>query len=118
MLQVFPPVPWNGRFRSHLTPISEDDSIQSQCLYPNSDHATPPYVHSLNGIGVMIVLYIVIFSLVVCQLESSGKWPDEVEAIQQIKAAFYVKMSELLSRDHSLMSSPTFDHLDILKVLT
>ena len=53
----------------------------------------------------------------VCQLESSGKWPDELEAIQQIKAAFYVKMSELLGRDHSLVSSPTFNHLDILKVL-
>lgn len=57
MLQVFPPVPWNGRFRSHLTPISEDDGIQSQCLCPNSDHATPPYIHSLNGIEVMIILY-------------------------------------------------------------
>ena len=54
----------------------------------------------------------------VCQLESSGKWPDEVEAIQQIKAAFYVKMSELLGKDHSLVSSPTFYHLDVLKVLT
>ena len=51
-----------------------------------------------------------------CQMESSGKWPDEVEAIQQIKAAFYVKMSELLSKDHSLISSPTFGHLDVLKV--
>ena len=51
-----------------------------------------------------------------CQMESSGKWPDEVEAIQQIKAAFYVKMSELLSKDHSLISSPTFSHLDVLKV--
>jgi len=54
----------------------------------------------------------------VCQLESSGKWPDEVGAIQQIKAAFYIKISELLSRDHALISSPTFDHLDVLKVLT
>ena len=53
----------------------------------------------------------------VCQLESSGKWPDEVEAIKQIKAAFYVKMSELLSGEHSLLSSPTFDYLDILKVI-
>ena len=61
------------------------------------------------------VLYCYLLS-VVCQLESSGKWPDEVEAIQQIKAAFYVKMSELLSRDHSLVSSPTLSHLDILKV--
>jgi len=53
---------------------------------------------------------------VVCQLESSGKWPDEVEAIQQIKTAFYVKMSELLSRDQSVLCSPTFHYLDILKV--
>ena len=52
----------------------------------------------------------------VCQLESSGKWPDEVEAIQQIKAAFYIKISELLSRDQSLLCSPTFHYLDILKV--
>ena len=58
MCKVFPPVPWNGRFRSHLTPFSEDTSIQSQCLYPNPDHATPPYVHSLNGIEVMIILYV------------------------------------------------------------
>jgi len=53
---------------------------------------------------------------VVCQLESSGKWPDEVEAIQQMKAAFYVKMSELLSKDRSLLCSPTFHYLDVLKV--
>ena len=53
----------------------------------------------------------------VCQLESSGKWPDEVKAIQQIKAAFYVKMSELLSKDHSLLCSPTFRYLDVLKVV-
>lgn len=52
----------------------------------------------------------------VCQLESSGKWPDEVEAIQQIKAAFYVKMSELLTKDRSLLCSPTFHYLDVLKV--
>ncbi|XP_065909651.1 nucleolar protein 6-like [Dysidea avara] len=98
--EVFPPVPWSGRFRSHLTVVSPREDSQSQCLYPNFDHATPPYVQALS---------------VVCQLESSGKWPDEVKAIQQIKAAFYVKMSELLSKDHSLLCSPTFRYLDVLK---
>lgn len=100
--EVFPPVPWSGQFRSHLavTSSSEDNTTQLQCLCPNPDHATPPYIHALN---------------VVCQLESSSKWPDEVEAIQQIKTAFYIKMSELIGRDHSVVSSPTFSHLDILK---
>ena len=58
LCKVFPPVPWSGRFRPHLitTPSSEDNSVQSQCLYPNSDHTTPPYVHSLNGISVMILM--------------------------------------------------------------
>lgn len=103
LCKVFPPVPWSGQFRSHLavTSSSEDNTTQLQCLCPNPDHATPPYIHALN---------------VVCQLESSSKWPDEVEAIQQIKTAFYIKMSELIGRDHSVVSSPTFSHLDILKV--
>jgi len=115
---VFPPVPWSGRFRSHLTITSvSEDGIQAQCLCPNCDHATPAYVHALNGTrdddDDNSLLYLL---LVVCQLESSGKWPDEVEAIQQIKAAFYIKMSQLLSREHSLVSSPTLSHLDVLKV--
>lgn len=62
------------------------------------------------------MLYCHLLVSVVCQLESSSKWPDEVEAIQQIKAVFYVKMSELLSKDRSLVTSPTLSHLDILKV--
>lgn len=115
--KVFPPVSWSGRYRSHLTMTPSEDNIQSQCLYPSSDHGTPPYIHSLNGTQVIISLcYINMCLSVVCQLEASGKWPDEVEAIQQIKAAFYVKMSELLNKDHSLVSSPTLGHLDVLKV--
>ena len=59
MSKVFSPVSWNGRFRSHLaTPCEEDSGIQSQCLYPNPDHATPPYVHSLNGIEMLMILYV------------------------------------------------------------
>ena len=50
LLKVFPPVPWSGRFRSHLTVVSPREDSQSQCLYPNFDHATPPYVQALSGL--------------------------------------------------------------------
>lgn len=49
LFKVFPPVPWSGRFRSHLTVASPSENNQSQCLYPNVDHATPSYVQALTG---------------------------------------------------------------------
>ncbi len=53
-----------------------------------------------------------------CQLESSGKWPDELIAVAKIKSSFYTYISEALKQQHRLLSSPTEDHLDILKVGT
>lgn len=55
--------------------------------------------------------------LVVCQLESSGKWPDELEAIRKMKVAFYVFLAKALKEQKGLIASPTQNHLDILKVL-
>lgn len=52
---------------------------------------------------------------VICHLESSGKWPDTVEAIQKIKTAFYIKISELLQRQYKVISSPTEQFLDVLQ---
>ena len=52
---------------------------------------------------------------VICQLEASGKWPDELEAIRKIKTAFYIKMHKLLGQG-GVMSSPTVDCIDILMV--
>ena len=53
---------------------------------------------------------------VVCQLESSGKWPDKVEAIGKIKTAFYIYIGKALTEHYGLITSPTADFLDILKV--
>lgn len=57
MFKVFPPVPWTGQFRSHLTvgPSGEDNNFQSSCLYPNPDHTTPPYIHALNGTNTEVM---------------------------------------------------------------
>ena len=52
-----------------------------------------------------------------CQLESSGKWPEEVNAIDKIKTAFYVHMAKALKGKRGVVASPTKDYLDILKVL-
>ena len=54
-------------------------------------------------------------SPVICQLEASGKWPDELDAIGKIKTAFYIKMHKLLGQS-SVLSSPTVDYIDILMV--
>lgn len=50
LLKVFPPLPWSGQFRSYLTVASPNEDSQSQCLYPNFDHATPPFIQALTGL--------------------------------------------------------------------
>lgn len=97
--EVFPPLPWNGKLSAKLqAPATED--CQSDCLYPSCDVATPSYIPALE---------------VVCQLESSGKWPDEVEAIRGLKTAFYVHLSKALQEQAGVLASPTPLFLDMLK---
>ncbi len=57
-----------------------------------------------------------LFFLVVLQFEGSGKWPDDIQAIQYMKAAFYLKLSSLLKTNCALVTLPGSDHLDVLKV--
>ena len=52
----------------------------------------------------------------VCQLESSGKWPDEVKAIEGIKTAFYLHLASAFREQRGGIASPTAHYLDILKV--
>ena len=48
-------------------------------------------------------------------MESSGKWPDELAAIAQVKTAFYCAMAEQLWTECKILSSPTGDYMDVLK---
>ena len=50
------------------------------------------------------------------QLETSGQWPDDVEAIQRIKAAFLLNIAKILKKDHRLPAVATTEHVDVLKV--
>lgn len=49
-------------------------------------------------------------------LEGSGKWPDEVEAIRRLKAAYYLSLSKALSKvARNLLTAVYTDHLDVYK---
>ncbi|XP_019540558.3 nucleolar protein 6 [Aedes albopictus] len=52
------------------------------------------------------------------QLESSGKWPDQLEAIRKLKAAFYLRIAECIrayaGKSAELIPQAYFDYLDIM----
>ena len=52
----------------------------------------------------------------VCQLELSGKWPDEEEAVEGIKTAFYIHLARAFREQQGGVASPTPHYLDVFKV--
>ena len=116
--QAFPPLPWNGKGTSGCLRAPEDVNFQDKCSYP-CDMVLPPYVPALEGgCGFSYCRSYDHWSSlppVICQLEASGKWPDELDAVGKIKSAFYIKMHKLLGQ-RCVLSSPTVDYIDILMV--
>ena len=51
---------------------------------------------------------------VVIEFESSGQWPDDVDAIGSMKAAMYLKLAELVGSQTQHRGLPAHDHLDVL----
>eukprot|EP01135_Chromosphaera_perkinsii_P005307 Nk52_evm4s337 gene=Nk52_evmTU4s337 len=55
---------------------------------------------------------------IICEFESSSKWPDDLEAIENMKCALYVKMGELLKKadkEGELITSVTKNFLDVFR---
>jgi U3 small nucleolar RNA-associated protein 22 len=50
------------------------------------------------------------------QLETSGQWPDDLEAIQRIKAAFLLNIAIILKKEHRLPAVANTKHIDVFKV--
>jgi hypothetical protein len=48
------------------------------------------------------------------QLESSGKWPDDLECIRRLKTAFYVKIVQMLRETCSLTAFTNVDYFDVV----
>ncbi|CAF0704690.1 unnamed protein product [Brachionus calyciflorus] len=64
-------------------------------------------------LGPVIVPYVKPLEILI-QLESSGKWPDDVECIKRLKTAFYLKIVQLLRENHDLVSYTHVEYLDVL----
>ena len=92
--EVFPPCPApTGRSLLALLPEGDRPSF----LSPDSDLSCPRYTPALSA---------------VLNLATSGKWPDELEAIWRVKTAFYLELSRQLKR-LSILSLPTRFFLDV-----
>ncbi|KAG1669163.1 Nucleolar protein 6 [Nymphon striatum] len=52
---------------------------------------------------------------VIITLESSGKWPDDLEALLHVKAAFQLKFAKLLKEQCFLKTLATPDYTDVYK---
>ncbi|CAM9481846.1 unnamed protein product [Lampetra planeri] len=69
-------------------------------LTPDPEKPAPAYVPALT---------------VICHMEGSGRWPKEREGIRRIKAAFHIRLAELLSREHHVICQPCQSHVDVYK---
>ncbi len=48
------------------------------------------------------------------QLESSGKWPDDLECIRRLKTGFYLKIVQLLREQYGLTAYTNINYFDVV----
>ncbi|XP_072453080.1 nucleolar protein 6 isoform X2 [Notamacropus eugenii] len=91
---VFSPVPvWlDFTFHDHLE--------KWNVLLPRPSKPCPAFVDPIN---------------VVCHLEGSGQWPQDADAIQRVRAAFQLRLAEVLSQEYGLRCSAKASHTDVYK---
>ncbi|XP_043934033.1 nucleolar protein 6 isoform X1 [Protopterus annectens] len=90
---VFPPVCVKPDYACYK-------KTKDKSLLPLEDKPCPVYIPALT---------------VICHMEGSGKWPQDKEAIKRIKAAFHIRLTELLNQQHQLLCRPTATHVDVYK---
>jgi len=87
--ETFPPQPGIPQGRLSLFVRSENNMLPTV-------EATPIYLPSLS---------------VLLTLQTSGKWPDDLEAVRRIKAAFYIQLAEKLRVLFDLVARVFVDHI-------
>lgn len=92
--EVFPPTPVRPAYSFH------EHLRERASLLPRPNKPCPAYVEPMT---------------VVCHLEGSGQWPQDAEAIRRVRAAFQLRLAELLMQQHGLQCRATATHTDVLK---
>ncbi|KAJ7384542.1 Nucleolar protein 6 [Desmophyllum pertusum] len=95
--EVFPPSPCFKN--SKVKPQIGDEKLADNVLLPSE-------IKNTSWCPAMEV---------VLQFETSGKWPDDLTAIQHIKAAFHIRLAHLLKSECSLVTAASAKHVDVLK---
>jgi U3 small nucleolar RNA-associated protein 22 len=86
-----------------------DKSSENNMCFRTKNKAFPKY-----PLGPVCTPYVKPLKIS-CQLEASGKWPDNLECIKYLKVAYYMKIVEVLRSAHGLSAAyPFFDHCDVL----
>ncbi|XP_070599757.1 nucleolar protein 6 isoform X2 [Erythrolamprus reginae] len=92
--ETFPPVPLKPDYTFH-------GKIKDRSSFlPVAEKPCPAYMDPIK---------------VICQMEGSGQWPRNKEAIQRIKAAFQIQLAEVLNQQHHLLCRPAATYTDIHK---
>lgn len=91
---VFPPVPVKPNWSYYKTVCDKT------CLAPLQQKPCPAYVSPMK---------------VICHMEGSGKWPQDKDAIKRVKAAFQIRLAELLRKQHDLLCKTTATYTDVFK---
>ncbi|XP_067056195.1 nucleolar protein 6-like [Acropora muricata] len=95
--EVFPPNPCFKN--SKIKPSADDSELPNNVLIPSEIRNTA----WCPAFQVML------------QFETSGKWPNELTAVQHVKAAFHIKLAELLRTKCSLVTVASPKHIDVQK---
>lgn len=56
-----------------------------------------------------------ILSIFYPSIETSGKWPNDLNAIERVKAAFYLQISYGLRKKFHLRTRANVDSVDVIK---
>lgn len=94
--EVFPSLATVYRSKHGIT--SEDENC---LIHSENTTMSPMYVHALD---------------VILQLSTSGKWPEELEAIKKTKAAFHIQIADCLRKQHGLKVQASSSYVDVFQV--
>lgn len=94
--EVFPPL---ATIHQNINSITEKDK---NCFILAKDmKGCPAYVHAIEA---------------TLQLSTSGKWPEELEAVRKTKAAFYLQIAECLRKQYQLKVQANSSYIDVMQV--
>lgn len=94
--EVFPPLATIHRISQGITEKGENCFLLAKNM-----KRCPAYVHAIEA---------------TLQLSTSGKWPDELEAIRKMKTAFHIQIAECLRKQHQLKVQANPCYVDVMQV--